>query len=85
LILLPASTSHPLSNQTPLILGHSSTDLQQELIMRIFAHGVIDKLDVTAPTFELFEQEHLMHIVAGQARRLGDQHTVKSSLPYLFT
>ena len=64
LILLSPSPSHPLSNQASFILGNRSTDLEQELIVRILAHGPIDKLDLAPSLFKFLHQEHLMNVVA---------------------
>src|SRR5712692_1522412 len=74
-LLLPTST-HPISNQGPLILGDGPSDLQEQLIMRILAHRTIDKLDPTARSLQFFQQEHLMHILACQPIWSGDEHQV---------
>jgi|SRR5215475_2334517 len=45
--------------------------------MRIITHWPLDKLDPTAALGEFVDQEHLMHIIAGQAIWGGDQDAVK--------
>jgi hypothetical protein len=51
--------------------------LQEQLIMGVVTHGTLDKLDPTAALGEFIDQEHLMHIIAGEAIRSGDQDTFK--------
>src|SRR4051794_12877341 len=64
LILLSSSPSHAFGDQAAFILGDCSPDLEQELIMRILAHGLIHKLYLTSSLFEFFHQEHLMDVIA---------------------
>jgi len=85
LILLPASPPHALGDQTAFIFGHRPADLQQQLIMGILAHGMIGKLHLAPGVLELFQQEHLMHIVARQAGRLCQDNPIKGGLPHLLT
>ncbi len=63
-ILLSPSSTHAFGDQGPFIFGHGTTDLQQQLVMRILAHRVIDKLNAAPALFQLFEQQHLMDIIA---------------------
>jgi len=49
-------SSHPLGNEAALIFGHGSANLQEELVVWILAHGVIDELNVTAPAFQFFHE-----------------------------
>jgi hypothetical protein len=67
------ATPHPVRDQGALILGHRSPDLEEELIVWVLTHGPVQKLDLTAPLGEFVHEEHLMHIVAGQAIRSGHQ------------
>ena len=61
-----AATSHPVGDQGAFILGHGTPDLEQELIVRILTHGLVQELDLTAPLGEFRDEEALMDIVAGQ-------------------
>jgi hypothetical protein len=40
--------------------------------MQIATHGLIQKLDLASSSLELLHEEHLMHILASEPRRLGD-------------
>jgi hypothetical protein len=42
-VFLQTSASHPFGDQIPFVFGHHPTDLQEQLIMRILAHGAIHK------------------------------------------
>src|SRR6266567_5817742 len=48
LILLVSSPSHAFGAQAAFILSDCSSDLEQELIMRILTHGLIHKRDLTS-------------------------------------
>jgi hypothetical protein len=85
LILLSPSPSHPLSNQASFIFGHRSTDLEQELIVRILAHGPVDKLDLAPSLFKFLHQEHLMDVVASQAIRGSDHYSIEGAAANLVT
>jgi hypothetical protein len=69
---LPA-TSHPVGDQGAFILGHRPPDLEQELIVGVLTHGPVQELARTASLGEFLDEEPLMHIVAGQAIRSGQQ------------
>ena len=73
-----ATASHPLGDQGALILSHSATNLEEQLVMRIVIHRALDKLDPTAALDEFIDQEHLMDIVAGQAIGSCDHHACNS-------
>jgi hypothetical protein len=77
LILLETTSPHPFRNQTSLVLGYGPSDLQEQLIVWILAHGMIDKLNQASASFQFFYQEHLMHIVACQSVGCSDHHAVK--------
>ena len=40
---------------------------------------MIEELHLASSSFELFDEEDLMHILASQSRRLRDQQAIKSS------
>ena len=71
------TTPHPVTNEGPFILGHRPPDLEQELIVRVLTHGPVQELDRTAPLGEFVDEEPLMHIIAGQAIRSGQQDPLK--------
>jgi hypothetical protein len=73
-----AATSPPVGDQGAFILGHGPPDLEQELIVRILTHGPVQERDFTAPLGAFVDEEHLMHIVAGQAIRSGHQDPFKN-------
>ena len=77
LILLQASTPHAFGTQTPFVLSHRPSNLYEQLIVGILAHGTIDKLDLAACLFQFLDQEHLMDIVASQAIWGCDDHPIK--------
>jgi hypothetical protein len=71
-----SSPSHPLGHQRPFIFCHRAADLQHELIMGIVAHGPFQKLHSTAGALQLFQEDHLVHIIPRQTIRRGDQDTI---------
>jgi hypothetical protein len=68
---------HPFRNQRALIPGDRPADLQQQLIMRVAAHGPIQELDRAADVFEFLQQHHLMHVVARQTIGCRQQHPIQ--------
>jgi hypothetical protein len=46
-------------------------------------HGLIETVDLAAMACELFKQDHVMHIVAGESIRTSDQHTGDGAFPAL--
>jgi hypothetical protein len=68
---LPPAT-HPLGDQRAFIFSHGSPDLQQQLIMRVLAHGTVQKLHSAAMLFQFFQHQHLMNIIARQPVRCRD-------------
>src|SRR5215468_2007181 len=52
-------------------------------MLGVLAHGLIEKVDLAARAFELLKQDHLMHIVAGESIRTGDQHALDAPLAEL--
>jgi hypothetical protein len=67
--LVEPSAPHPLGNEGPLLFGHRSANLQQQLVMRVVTHRAVEELDDTAEALQFLQQEHLAHILAGQAIR----------------
>jgi plasmid stability protein len=60
-----------------LVFGHRAADLQQKLVVRVAAHGPVKERDLRPVLLQLLDQEHLVHVVAGQPVRRGDQDTVQ--------
>ncbi len=75
-LALPA-TAHPLGDQRPFVFGDGPANLQQQLVMRIMAHGSIQKFNRTAGLLEFFQQHHLVHVIARQTVRRRDQNAVQ--------
>jgi hypothetical protein len=71
-----ATTSHAFADQTAFVLGDRASDLQQELIVRVVAHGALDEFHAATALLEFFDQQDLMHVLARQSIRRGDQHEV---------
>jgi len=63
--------------------NHGTANLQQEVVMRVLTEGLIEKVDLAARALELFQEHHLMHIVAGKAIGAHNQHTIDDALPEL--
>jgi hypothetical protein len=80
-----SASSHAFSDQAAFILGYCSTDLQQQLVMRIVRHGLIGEDDLTPTTFKLFYKEHLVNIVASQAIRGRHEHPIKGRIAHVIT
>jgi len=75
--------AHAFGNQRPFIFCHGTANLQQEVIMRVLTDGLIEKVDLAARALELFQEHHLMHIVAGKAIGTHNQHPIHEALPEL--
>lgn len=67
-VLGKTSTSHPFGNQRTFLLGDIFTNLQEQLSMRILAHGPIEKFDLAADLGELVDQQHLVNVIARDDR-----------------
>jgi hypothetical protein len=80
-----ASTSHPFSDQIPFVFSHHPTDLQEQLVMRVLAHGAIHKCHLTAAFFELLNEQQLVDILACQAIGSCDDHQIKVGQSDLIT
>ena len=65
--LCKPSSSHPVGNQLPFILGDSTSHLEQELVMRVVTHGTVNKDDLTATLMQFLDQEDLMDVLAGKS------------------
>ena len=68
---------HPFCNQRPFILRDRTPDLQQEMIVRIPTHRVVEKFHLAPPLLQLLQEEHLMDIVARQPVGGRDADTIK--------
>jgi putative transposase len=68
-----ATTTHPVTDQRALILGHGSTNLQQQLVVRVLRHGPLHKLDGTAMRvqFEFVERLKACYCITRLCRALG--------------
>ncbi len=75
--LAQAASAHPLCDQRPLVLGHRAADLQQQLIVRILAHRPVKEFNRCAVSLQLLDQQHLVHVVACQPVRRGDQDAIQ--------
>src|SRR5258708_25846487 len=84
-ILMLSSTSNPLGNQAALVFGHRSSNLKKQLIIGILAHGSLQEMDLTAVSVQFLNEQHLMHILACQPIRGGDDHLVKAAIGGLIT
>jgi len=62
------------------LLRRRIADLEQELVVRILAHGALDELHDPAAAFQFLQQEHLMDVFTGQPVRRGDEHAVETCL-----
>jgi len=63
------ASSHAFGDQAAFIFGYRSTDLDQQLIMRMVTRRLIEKLDLASTSLKFFHEEHLVDVVAGQAIR----------------
>jgi hypothetical protein len=73
-----ATASPTLGAQGALILSHSATNLEEQLVMRLVIQRAIATLDPTAALGECIDHEPLLDIVAGQASGSGDHHACNS-------
>src|ERR671911_2071181 len=65
-VLGQPSPAHPLGEQRPLVLGHRSADLQEQLVVRLGAHRSLHELHPAASLLELLDEDHLVNVVARQ-------------------
>jgi hypothetical protein len=61
------STAHPVGNQGTFILRNRPTNLQNQLVMGILAHGTFQKFNPATVPFQFFQQQHLVNVVPSQA------------------
>ncbi len=54
--LLLTTASHAFSDQAAFVFGYRATDLDQQLVMRIVARRLIEKLDLASTFFKLFHE-----------------------------
>ncbi len=75
--LAQAAAAHALGDQGALVLGHGAADLQQQLVVRVAAHRPVEEHHLRPVLLQLLDQERLVHVVARQPVRLGDQDAVE--------
>jgi hypothetical protein len=73
------STSHPVCNQRPFVLGDGTPDLKDELLMRVVARRAIDEYHADPMPLEFFEDDHLVYVVACQTVWSRDQHDIEAA------
>ncbi len=73
---MQTAATQAFRDERALVLRHRAADLQQQLVVRILTHGAVEELDVAASPFELFEEHHLVHVIARQTIRGGEPHQV---------
>jgi len=66
------TTAQPLAQHRSLVLGDGTLNLQQQLVVRVFGDGVLEKDDGATRAAQLLQQDHLVSILAGEA--VGTQH-----------
>jgi hypothetical protein len=76
-----SSTPHPLGNEDTLIFRDGTTNLQQQLIMRILTHRTVQKFHRATGTFQFLDEDHLVNVVPRESIRAGDHHAVQYSPP----
>src|SRR3954470_4237341 len=72
-LLAPAASLHDLG---ALVLGDHALDLQQQVLLRPAAGGVAQEDDLDAATVELFEEQHLISILARKPIRIEDVEAI---------
>ena len=77
--LLQLAAPKPLAQQSALVFGDSSLDLEQELVSRIIGDGAVEKLHRAPCSPEFLEQQHLIGIAAGQP--VGGENADDINLP----
>ena len=68
--------AHALGDQGPLILGRGAADLQQQMVVRVVAHGTVQELRGASGTRPFLQEHHLVDVVACKAVRSRDEHSV---------
>ncbi len=68
--------AHPLGDDAALVLGHRPPDRQQQLVVWILTHRPVEELDHAAAAPQLFQQQRLVDVVAGQPIGHGQEHPV---------
>ena len=70
------TAAHSLGDQRALILSYGAPDLQQQMVVRVVAHGPVQELGCAAGTSPFLQEHHLVDVVARQAVGRRDQHAV---------
>src|SRR5512132_2014960 len=68
---------HPVGDQGPLVLGDRAADLGDQLLMGVVAQGAVAEHHPHAAAFQLFQDHHLVHEVAGQPVRRTNHHHIE--------
>jgi hypothetical protein len=55
---------HPLGNEGAFVFGDCPANLQQQLVVGVFAHRTLHKDDLHPIAFQFLNQEHLVQIFA---------------------
>ena len=71
------TAAHALGDQRALVLRDRASDLQQQLVVRVTAHGAVQEPHGTAVPLQLLQQQDLMDVVARQPVRRGDHDQVE--------
>src|SRR5215211_592223 len=78
--LLELAPPEALPEQRPFVLGDRTPYLEQELVVWVIGDGVIYEDDLTARAPQLFEQEHLVGVLARQAVGAQDPDHLESPI-----
>ena len=76
------ATPHALGNQGALVLGHRATDLQQQMIVRVVAHRLVEELGGATGLCPLLHEHHLVHVIAREAVSGAVISTRSTSQPF---
>jgi hypothetical protein len=75
--LTQSAPAHPFGDECALVLGDCAAHLQEQLVMRVLAHGPFQERDLAPAAGPLVQEQHLVHVMARQAVRRGHQHAVQ--------
>lgn len=76
-------SSHAFCNQGTFVCCHGTAHVQQEVVMRVLGHRLIEKVALTTIALAFLKQHHVMDIVASQTIRTRDQHSLDQTLSSL--
>jgi len=72
-----AAPTHPVTDQGALILSDGSTNLQQQLVVRVLSQGPLEELDGAAVPMQFLHEQDLVYILVGQSVRCGHHHAIE--------